>query len=130
MIISKVSKIEEFIILFNTINYYKNKSVNVFIKDSNNSIHTWNMTLFNSDDESYNATSHSAYIQLDHFPYARTKCVCFFSLDDGYGGGIKIIIMSSSNVSCNIKSYTIDLLSNDFYNLTLIHQSYEDSRFK
>lgn len=121
MIASKTTKIEEFIILFNTINYYKNKSVNVFIKDSDNSVHTWNMTLFNSDDESYNATSHSAYIQLDHFPYARTKCACFFNLDDGYGEGIKIIIMSDSDVVCNINSYTVNLLSNDFYNLSLIY---------
>ena len=124
MIASKTTKIKEFITLFNTI-CYKNANINVLIEDSYNKIiQTWcTYTLTNRDE--YDSVADHAIIPLDRFPYMRTNCVCFFSNNDDYGVGTKIITISSG--AYYIKSYTISLHSNIFYNLTL---EYDDLRIK
>jgi len=124
MIASKTTKIKEFITLFNTI-CYKNANINVLIKDSyNNIIQVWRTDTLTDRDE-YSSIADHAIIPLDRFPYMRTNCVCFFSYNDDYGIGTKIITISSG--SYYMKSYTINLHSNIFYNLTL---EYDDLRLR
>lgn len=122
MITSKTFKVKKLITLFNTI-YCKGVTVvgfKISIKDSyNKTIQTWNANIdTSSSNHLSNRIEDSVYIPIDRFPYIMTNCVCFFSYDDDYGIGTKIITITSGTFFT--KSYTINLHSSIFYDLTIL----------